>query len=237
MNKIFPLLLCLLMACAQKNNNEQSTISAADKIDLVNTDSLSDPEMQTVRDTVEFIQDKSRVINLINTLTKIESPVVVGKYKNDKTDSLWIKIPDEDIKHLIPTNAIGDTQGDVFGIGKLSYNNTYGVLYYIKFPSINPEDIDEVLNKTILVLYDSGHGISDYKIVGIRDYGLGFSKIYNLERVTYLYTSESENRSISKEECLIKNGKFIEKDRNSVEFKSTSQDDENYNAYIENAFK
>jgi len=132
---------------------------------------------------------------------------------------------------------MGDMQGEVFGIGNLSNNNSFGVLYYIKFPSINPEDVDEVLNKTILVLYDSDHGISDYKIVGIRDYGLGFSKVYNLEKVIYIYTAESENRSISKEECLIKNGKFIEKNRNSVEFKSTSQDDKKYNAYIENAFQ
>ncbi|MBO9703187.1 MAG: hypothetical protein J7604_23435 [Sporocytophaga sp.] len=237
MNKFFPLLLCLLMACAQKNNNEQSTISSADKLNTTDVDSLSDPEMQTVRDTVGFVQDKSRVINLINKLTKIESPVVVGEYKNDKLDSLWIRIPDEDLKHLIPMDVMGDMQGEVFGIGNLSFNNTFGVLYYIKFSGIDPEDVDEILNKTILVLYDSDHRISDYKVVGIRDYGVGFSKIYNLEKVIYLYTAESENRSISREESLIKNGKFIEKGRNSVEFKSTSQDDEKYNAYIENAFR
>lgn len=43
------------MACAQKNNNEQSAIPADDKINTANADSLTDPEIQAVRDTVEFV--------------------------------------------------------------------------------------------------------------------------------------------------------------------------------------
>ncbi|MCR6641243.1 MAG: hypothetical protein NVV82_20150 [Sporocytophaga sp.] len=235
MNKNTLLLLCLLTACTQKNDSVQS-IMTDDKLNVANADSLSDPEIQIVQDTVNIIQDKSKVIKLVNTLTKIESPIVVGEYKSNNPDSLWIRISDEDSKHLIPIDALGDMQGEVFGLGYLSYNSTYGVLYHIKYPCINPEDVDEISSKTILVLYDSNHAMSDYKIVGIRDYGSGFSKIYNLEKVIYLYTSESENRSISKEECLIRNGKFIESNRTSVEFKSTKQDDEKFNAYIENAF-
>ncbi len=107
-------------------------------------------------------------------------------------DSVQFELSAEQQSTLIPKELLAQKDPLVAALYNLVLDkDTIGTFYRIYYPVVYDE-LNDITNQIVLVLYAKNGSYSDYKTLAINDYGTGYSRIKSPQEIRYRYSAESE---------------------------------------------